>query len=77
MYGNMSVTSEEFKLRGSYVKDELLDARVLLQMEMPTVGDPFQFFGLKWFLKKTPALVRSRNCMYVLSYDKMCSVCMV
>ena len=65
LYGSLSVTSDECKRRGPYVQDELLDAQVLLQMEMPTVDDPFHFFGLKYGLKKGSALVRSRDCCYL------------
>lgn len=51
MYGTLAPTSEAMRIRSTYVQDEILDAQILSDIQMPTVDEPFRFLGIKWAVR--------------------------
>ncbi|KAL4134134.1 hypothetical protein PRIC2_004445 [Phytophthora ramorum] len=57
MYGTFAATNQAWMWRSSHINDRLDDARVLATIRKPTEKDPFQFLGVKWFVKERPAML--------------------
>lgn len=50
MYGAIADTDSSFRLRSSYLADDLDDSKILHKLEGPTLEDPFRFCGIVWFV---------------------------
>ncbi|TMW59177.1 hypothetical protein Poli38472_007322 [Pythium oligandrum] len=71
MYGFITTDLKSTLLRASYLKDEIVDGRVLNQIKGPTPEDPFRFLGIKWVVKAHMSgintVVLPRDCLMILS----------
>lgn len=50
MYGAIAESDSGFRLRTSYIHDELDDSKILHKLEGPTLEDPFRFCGIVWLV---------------------------
>ncbi|TMW61423.1 hypothetical protein Poli38472_012614 [Pythium oligandrum] len=48
-----------WRQRSTYLKDRFAEARILATIQAPTPENPFNFLGIKWFMKEQPPLVGS------------------
>ncbi|RLN91120.1 hypothetical protein BBJ28_00015867 [Nothophytophthora sp. Chile5] len=69
MYGVTSPDARGMLLKATVVKNTLINGAVLACIDPPSANDPFQFLGLKWFVKGPPAalqgIVRPRDLVFI------------
>lgn len=72
MYGVLNHSTEDMRIRTTYVEDALCDGRMLGSLVKPTATEPFRSLTLKWIVKDNPAIitppiVRLRDVVYLES----------
>ncbi|TMW61402.1 hypothetical protein Poli38472_012593 [Pythium oligandrum] len=58
-YGAYDGDDVAWRIRSTYLRDKLADARFLARIETPTDEEPFRFLGVKWFAIEYPPVVGS------------------
>ncbi|KAF4319221.1 hypothetical protein BBO99_00004413 [Phytophthora kernoviae] len=58
MYGVVTPDAESMLLKAAIVRSSLVDGAVLAEIAGPTPDNPYQFLGIKWFVKGPPATLR-------------------
>ncbi|KAF4322591.1 hypothetical protein BBO99_00003775 [Phytophthora kernoviae] len=69
MYGLVSPTLDQMRVKTSYVKDGLVCGSVLATLVAPTLDDPFHSITVKWMEKGQPAqaraIIKNRDFVYL------------
>ncbi|KAF1332895.1 hypothetical protein FI667_g3288, partial [Globisporangium splendens] len=68
MYGAFVDSDDGFRLRSSYLDDDLDDIKILHKFEGASIDDPFRFCGIVWYVyghKLSPIMRRRDNVLLV------------
>uniref|UniRef100_A0AAV1UGC8 START-like domain n=1 Tax=Peronospora matthiolae TaxID=2874970 RepID=A0AAV1UGC8_9STRA len=57
MFGVITANDAEWRLRSSHINERFNNTWVLATIKEPTIQNPCQFLGVKWFTKKLPAVL--------------------
>uniref|UniRef100_M4BJ77 FYVE-type domain-containing protein n=1 Tax=Hyaloperonospora arabidopsidis (strain Emoy2) TaxID=559515 RepID=M4BJ77_HYAAE len=57
MFGSVAANDAEWRLRSSHINERFNNTWVLATIKEPTIQDPCQFLGVKWFTKEHPAVL--------------------
>ncbi|TMW61368.1 hypothetical protein Poli38472_012559 [Pythium oligandrum] len=65
VFGSLNCDEASWRLRSTYMKDKLADARILSTILGPTEEDPYRFLSVKWFMRE-----RKKSVITPLVYNR-------